>query len=474
MKDRIYNLDTVSHVGKTVTVSGWVQTRRDHGRIIFLDMRDRTGLLQVVVAEPKLVEKLQSQNVGREWVLQITGEIVKRGDKMANPQLPTGTVEMQSAEITVLNSSQTPPFEIDDNIKIDEEVRLRYRYLDLRRPSMLKRMQLRQQLMLNMRNWLTERGFIEVETPFLTKDTPEGAREYIVPSRVHPGKGYALPQSPQQFKQLLMVAGFEKYFQFPKCMRDEDPREDRQPEFTQLDIEMSFVDQEEILQMIEELYTTTLESVCPEKKLTFKPFKRLSYDEAMTKYHSDKPDLRQDKSNWDEVALAFVVDFPLFELTKEGKLTSAHHPFTSWQPTPENDELMEKVRKGEKVDIQKLLKIKANSYDLVANGLELGSGSIRIHRADQQEAIFKALELSDTQIKERFGHMLEAFSYGCPPHGGMAPGIDRLIMAITGLSIREVIAFPKTGDGRDLMMNAPAELSPELLKDLHLQKIEKK
>lgn len=472
MEKRILNSETVDKVGATVTVAGWVHARRDHGKIVFLDLRDRSGLLQVVIANADLVTKVTSDmQVGREFVLTVTGVVNARPEKLINPGIVTGKVELLAESVELISTAKTPPFEIEDGTLADEEIRMQYRYLDLRRPEMLQRFILRHKVIHFMRNWLTVRGFIEVETPMLTKDTPEGAKEYIVPSRLHQGKGYALPQSPQQFKQLLMVAGFEKYFQIAKCMRDEDPRGDRQQEFTQLDLEMSFTDQEQVLQLIEKLYTELVDTLFPEKKILFKPFKRLTYAESMEKYNSDKPDLREDKSNPDELAFAFVTDFPMFEMTKEGNVTTVHHPFTSWHK--EFDSVMDRVKNGEQVDKKELLGITSVAYDLVLNGYELGSGSIRIHQPQKQEAVFKALNLTSEQIQARFGHMLTAFSYGVPPHGGMAPGIDRFVMLLTHQpNIREVIAFPKTGDGRDLMMGAPAEISDEKLKELHLKKLD--
>ncbi len=470
MKNRIFISQTLEKIDQEVVIGGWVQTVRDHSKVLFLDLRDRSGLVQVVVFGQEMIKRVQDMNIGRESVVLITGTVKKRPDNLINPHHLCGTIEISCKDIEVLSYAQTPPFEIEDDVKADEELRMQYRYLDLRRPELLQRLRTRHSVVQFIRNWMTDHDFIEVETPVLTKDTPEGAREYLVPSRLYPGHGYALPQSPQQFKQLLMVAGFERYYQIAHLMRDEDPRADRQPEFTQLDLEMSFVDQTDVLNVVEGLFTDLVTKLMPEKHLTFAPFKQLTYDEAMEQYKSDKPDLRKDKNDHDEVGFAFVVDFPLFEKTKEGHITSAHHPFTSWKPTPENDAIMERVRKGESVSEEELLSIRANSYDIIANGYEIGSGSIRIHDPKKQEAIFKALKISDEKIEERFGHMLKAFSYGCPPHGGMAPGIERLMMVLTNQpNIREVIAFPKTGDGRDLMMNAPSLLSPEKLKDLHMK-----
>jgi aspartyl-tRNA synthetase len=470
--ERILNTETLNKINERVNIKGWVQARRDHGRIVFLDMRDRSGLLQVVVFNPELVKTIGEKNIAREFVLSISGTVAKRSENMINANITTGTVELQCEELEVLSASETPPFDIEDELLTDEEVRMQYRYLDLRRPTMLERFKLRHKVIRYMRNWLSDRDFIEVETPMLTKDTPEGAREYMVPSRVHPGTVYALPQSPQQFKQLLMVAGFEKYFQIAKCMRDEDPRGDRQPEFTQLDLEMSFIEQEDILQLTEQLFTELVKEITPEKHISSTPFKRLTYDESIKLYNSDKPDLRENKDDINELAFAFITDFPLFEKTKEGGITACHHPFTSWINKNEYNDIMNRVLNDEKVSSEELLSIRANCYDIVLNGYELGSGSIRIHNKDQQQSVFKALGIEKSKIEERFGHMLKAFSYGCPPHGGIAPGIDRFVMTLTNnQNIREVIAFPKTGDGRDLMMGAPSIVSDDKLKDLHLKKL---
>lgn len=470
--ERILNSKTTEYIGEQVNIKGWVHARRDHGRIVFLDMRDRSGLLQVVVFKPELVKLVGDLNIAREYVLSIQGTVAKRSENMINNNIETGYVELQCESFEVLSTSETPPFDIENDLATDEEVRMKYRYLDLRRPVMLERFKLRHKVIRFMRNWLSDRDFIEVETPMLTKDTPEGAREYMVPSRVHPGTVYALPQSPQQFKQLLMVAGFEKYFQIAKCMRDEDPRGDRQPEFTQLDLEMSFIEQEDILQLTEQLFTELVKEIAPDKHISSSPFKRLTYDESMKLYNSDKPDLRENKDDINELAFAFITDFPLFEKTKDGGITACHHPFTSWINKKEYNDIMDRVLHDDKVSSEELLSIRANCYDIVLNGYELGSGSIRIHNSDQQQSVFKALGIDKAKIEERFGHMLKAFSYGCPPHGGIAPGIDRFVMTLTNnQNIREVIAFPKTGDGRDLMIGAPSEISDDKLKDLHLKKI---
>lgn len=474
MSQRIFNADTAKHIDKSVVVAGWVQSIRDHSKVMFIDLRDRTGLLQVVIFKPELIDHVKLASVGREFVVQITGTITKRPDKLINTDLTTGTIELQCEKIDVLSASQTPPFEIENDITTEEEIRLQYRYLDLRRPVMLERFQLRHRINHFIRNWLTDQQFIEVETPMLTKDTPEGAREYMVPSRLHPGQGYALPQSPQQFKQMLMVAGFERYFQIARCMRDEDPRGDRQQEFTQLDVEMSFVSQEEIINLIEHLYTDLTKFAIRSIKFTFSSFARMTYANVLSKYGTDKPDLRLNKNDPNEFAFAFITDIPLFESTKEGGVTSSHHPFTSWEDSVQNNQIMERARIGEKVSNTELLSINANAYDLVLNGYEIAGGSIRISDTIKQQSMFKALGLSNDQIQDRFGHILRAFEFGVPPHGGFASGLDRVAMILADQpNIREVIAFPKTGDGRDLLMGAPSQLSDDKLRELHLAKLEK-
>jgi aspartyl-tRNA synthetase len=461
MKDRVSAAKTTEHIDKEVTLAGWVHTRRDHGKLVFVDLRDRSGIVQVVFHEHRNqgiwseVQKLRP-----EFVVCVKGEVRLRSDQQINPEMPTGKVEIVTDRpdaLEILNESETPPFEIDSDKDAGEEIRMTYRYLDLRRAKPQTNLELRHNVVKFIRDFMDKEGFWEIETPALTKGTPEGAREYVVPSRLHHGKYYVLPQSPQQFKQLLMVAGIEKYFQIARCYRDEDPRGDRQPEHTQLDLEMSFVEREEVLDLIERCFTALVKEVTPNKKITAEPWPVLTYDEAMKQYGTDKPDLRKDKNDPDELAFCFVIDFPMFEKTADGKITSQHHPFCM----PHKDDL-------EKIESDPLA-VRADSYDLVLNGTEMASGSVRIHRADIQKKVFSALGLSDEQIQSRFGHILKAFSFGAPPHAGIAPGIDRLVMVLAGEpNIREVMAFPKTGDGRDLMMGAPSDLDPALLKELGL------
>ncbi len=449
---RIFINETISKIGEKVKVSGWVNVRRDHGKLIFIDLRDRSGLLQAVFSNANKNLWAVADTLRPEWVVSIEGLIKERPEKLRNPKIETGSIELEAQELEILNEAKTPPFEIGDKNNIGEELRMEYRYLDLRDPKMQKNLIKRSEVLQFLNNYLKEQKFIEVETPDLTKGTPEGAREFIVPSRKHPGEFFVLPQSPQQFKQLLMVAGLERYFQIARCFRDEDSRGDRQPEFTQLDIEMSFVEEEDVLDLIEGIMVKLVEKIFPEKKISKKPFPRMDYDEAILKYNSDKPDLRKDKNDPDELAFAWVVNMPLFEYSEtEKKLVSSHHPFTM----PSN------------IDLENPKKLKAKAYDLVLNGSEIGGGSIRIHKRELQNKIFEILAVEPKDIEARFGHMLRAFEYGAPPHGGIALGLDRLMMILMNeQSIREVIAFPKTGDDRDLMMGAPSQINEKQLKEL--------
>jgi aspartyl-tRNA synthetase len=573
---------TAKDVGKTVTLAGWVHRRRDHGGLIFIDLRDRFGLTQVVFDPQDAPDAHRmGSDVRNEYVLQINGVVEKRPLGQENHSLTTGEIEVHVAEAQILNAAKVPPFVINKSEDVDETLRLTYRYLDLRRERMLKNLMLRHRVIKFMRDWLDARGFIEVETPILTKSTPEGARDYLVPSRMHPGEFYALPQSPQQFKQLLMVAGYERYFQIARCMRDEDLRADRQPEFTQLDLEMAFVEQEDVLNLVEDLFTELVKHVAPERKMQT-PWQRYTYDEVMDKYGSDKPDLRfgmelmnvsdlaansqfavfknaldsdgvvkairvpncadytrreideliemaksrgakgavtmalradgihspaskfmtpeeqaayvervgaqtgdlilfvADKpsvvndalgflrrelgirlklADPNELAFAWVIDFPMFEWNEnEQRWDAAHHPFTS--PKPSDMHLLDTDPGA----------VRANSYDMVCNGYELASGSIRIHSRELQSKIFSLLKIDDERQRIRFGHMLEAFEFGAPPHGGMAPGIDRFVAILCGEdNIRDVIAFPKNQQAQDLMMHAPSDVDEDQLEMLHLQ-----
>lgn len=451
---------TVEKVGEKVKLQGWVDSIRDHGRITFLDLRDRTGIVQSVGQN---LEK-----VTPESVVEITGTVVARPEKLVNPNIQTGKIEIQIEELKVISLCRELPLPIVGNgYDIDEEVRNKYRYLDLRRTRMSQNIRIRSKVAQFMRNWLWNQDFVEIETPILTKTTPEGARDFLVPSRLQPGKFYALPQSPQQYKQLLMVAGFEKYFQVAKVFRDEDPRKDRAyGEFTQLDIEMSFVTQEDILQMAEKMFTELVSEVFPEKKIMQSPWPRISHKDAIEKYGSDKPDLRMDKNDPDELAFAWVIDFPLFtEQSKDdffhgsgsGKFAPSHHMFTA--PHPDDLELLNTDPS----------KVRGLQHDLVLNGFEVGGGSIRIHQADVQAKVFDLIGFSEDQKKE-FEHMLTAFTYGVPPHGGIAPGLDRFVMTVLGEpSIREVMAFPAASSGQVSVLDAPSEATPDQLKELGIK-----
>lgn len=461
INQRILNAQAVKCAGQEITIKGWVNARRDMGKIAFLDMRDRSGVLQVVLvpAELSAAARESMKDLRPEYCLSIRGKVQKRGEKQINPALATGKIELLAKEMEVLNPTKTLPFEIADTSVINEELRLKYRYLDLRSARMIKNLDLRDRVISFMRDFLHERAFIEVETPCITKGTPEGAREYLVPARLYAGKFYALPQSPQQFKQLLMVAGVERYFQIARCFRDEDQRGNRQPEFTQLDLEMSFVEREDVLELVEELMIKMVKQVTPEKKIQTIPFPRFSHGEVMDKYGTDKPDLRKDKDDPNLLAFAWIVDFPFFEPTEEGGWTFSHNPFS--RPRTEHlPWLMEKSHIAE---------ILTTQYDLALNGCEIGGGSMRNHQPEPLRKVFEIMGLSDKKIQEQFGHMLEAFEYGAPPHGGMAPGIDRIVMLLANEpNIREVIPFPKTGDARDLMMGAPSEIEKARLDEAHI------
>lgn len=460
---RIFTSQTIEKVGETVTVAGWIHARRDMGKVLFYDLRDKDGLLQVVCVPSELGDENTeiANSVRPEWVVQIEGVVQARGAKQVNDKLVTGTVELLAKKITVLNEAKTPPFEIDkDTSVVSEEVRLKYRYLDLRSERMANNIRNRDKVFQAMRRFLGAQGFTEVETAILTKGTPEGAREYIIPARLHPGKFYVLPQAPQQFKQLLMTAGLERYFQMAKCFRDEDQRGDRQPEFTQMDFEMSFVEQEDVMNMIESMMIEVIETTMPEKKIQQKPFPRMSYKEAMEKYQSDKPDIREDKNDPNLLAFCWVIDFPFFEKDDKGSWTFTHNPFSSAKPEFAQDLL-------DKKNIENII---AAQYDLALNGFEVGGGSIRNHKSDALRAVLEIIGFNEEQIQDQFGHMLTAFEYGAPPHGGLALGMDRIIAILQNEpNIREVIAFPKDGNARDLMMDAPSELPASALKDVHVK-----
>jgi len=570
--------------GKEVVLNGWVKRRRDHGGLIFIDVRDRYGLTQVVFTpEASAATHASAEKLRAEYVIAVKGAVRKRPEGTENPKMETGGVEVVASSLEILNEARTPPFPIEDSVGVEEELRLRYRYLDLRRPKMYNALEVRHRVILAARRFLSGRGFIEVETPILSKSTPEGARDYLVPSRVSPGEFFALPQSPQLLKQLLMIGGLDKYFQIAKCFRDEDLRADRQPEFTQIDIEMSFVDEEDIYGLVEGLMASMFRDGIGREVKT--PFPRLSYAEAFERYGTDKPDTRfgvelHDISkiaarsrfapfmnaveaggvvraisvpgwgslsrkqldglvdfvrergggglSWMKVregvaasgvakhfvgedlgkivsslssrdgdlilicagkksdvydslaalrsragaeldlakkgvfAFLWVVDFPLFSFDEEEeRYESEHHPFTGMRT--EDIELLEKEP----------LKVRSLSYDLVLNGVEVASGSVRIHRGDVQKKVFQLLQLSETDIRERFGFFIDALQYGAPPHAGIAPGLDRIVMMMLGeSSIRDVIAFPKTQRASCPMTGSPSPVSPAQLKELHIRTVD--
>ncbi len=449
-----------NRISEKVKIAGWINARRDHGKLIFLDLRDSSGKIQMVSLPQKTETHKIADTLRDEWVVEINGIVNKRPEKMINPEEVLGKIELEISEIKVLNEAETPPFEISgDTSNISEETRLKYRYLDLRTDRMQKNMKTRSQFIQNCREYLFNKKFIEIETPILTESTPEGSRDFVVPSRIHPGKFYALPQSPQQYKQLLMVAGFEQYFQIARAVRDEDLRADRGFEHTQIDIEVSFVSQDNFLNLIEGMMTEVVEKMG--YKIKEKPFPRISYKEAMEKYGADKFDLRTDKEKEEGIlAYAWVVDFPFFEKTADGQWTFSHNPFS--MPKPEN---VPDLLAGKNIE-----NIMTQQYDLVCNGFESGGGSIRAHQPEILKAVYKVMGFNDKETEERIGHLLEAFTYGAPPHGGIALGVERNIMNLTGeLNLREVQAFPMTRGGQTAVMKAPKELTKEQLKELKIK-----
>lgn len=438
-----------SHVGGKATLCGWIHTVRAHGGVVFLDVRDRYGLTQVVLTK-KHPHFEMAKTLALESCVRVMGDVVKRQKGTENAELPTGHVEVFCHELEVYNTCPPLPFTLND-ASVSEDVRLKYRYLDLRSQRMRHNLELRHKVYQSIHHEMNAQGFIGVDTPILYKSTPEGARDYLVPSRVHPGKFYALPQSPQLFKQLLMMAGYDRYYQIARCFRDEDLRADRQPEFTQLDVEMAFIDREDILQAMEKLVVNVFKTVLGVQLKT--PFPRMSYDEAMKNYNSDKPDIRKEGERF---SFLWVLDFPMFEYREEDKRWYAmHHPFTS--PMPGSN-------------FAKPETIKAKAYDLVLNGVEVAGGSIRIHDKEIQSKVFNVLGISEKEAQQKFGFLLEALAHGAPPHGGIAFGLDRFLQIMTGSeSIREVIAFPKNKAAQDVMLDTPSEVSARQLGEVFIK-----
>lgn len=472
--------DVYAHIDQEILLKGWVDNRRDMGKMVFIDLKDRTGVLQCTML-PNVSAQAQAvaAEIRTQYVIEVTGTVVKRPEKMVNAEKQLGDVELLISSIRIINTSLTPLFPLEtDGTEIKEELRLEYRYLDMRRERLRRNIIVRSYVFNMIRDIMRSMEFLEVDTPTITKGTPEGAREYIMPARNKPGHFYVLPQSPQQFKQLLMVGGIERYFQIARCYRDEDVRADRHQEFTQLDIEMSFVTQQDVIDTTEKIVKTLIENIqnyqCthtdwPEWKafvahppqLQSKEFPVMTFAESMAQFGTDKPDLRSNPQDPHELAFCWIVDIPLFEYSEhEGKLVSAHHPFTS--PNPEDIDKLDTDPRS----------VRSLSYDLVLNGYEVGGGSIRIHDPVLQKKIFTLLGISEEEQQIQFGHLLKAFEYGVPPHGGIAPGLDRLLMALLNeTSIREVIPFPKTGDGNDLLMGAPSPLPKHRLDEVHIQSI---
>lgn len=457
--ERITIAETPGKIGERVRLAGWVSVRRDHGKLIFIDLRDGSWVLQVVFKPENEELHAAAERLRPEWVIAVEGMVRERPSGMENPAIPTGSVELAAERLEILNESKTPPFPLDgDGYDIEEELRLKYRYLDLRRPRLQKNLRLRHRVTQLVREYLARHGFIEIETPLLTKTSPEGARDFLVPSRLHPGKFYALPQAPQQYKQLLMIAGFERYFQIARAIRDEDLRADRGFEHTQIDLEMSFAGETEVFRIAEGLMIAVAEG-CG-KRVLARPFPVFTHQEAVEKFGADKFDLRPDPKDPATLAFAWVTDFPLFERDgKSGRYTFAHNPFSA--PKLED---VEKLMAGEDLG-----ELRARQYDLVCNGYEIASGGVRISDPAVQRRVFEIIGLAPEETEERFGHLLEAYEYGAPPHAGIAPGLDRLMMILTGEEhLREVQAFPMSAGGRTAVMEAPSEADPKQLAELGL------
>lgn len=464
---RTYIKDISGSVGQEVIVKAWVDVRRDQGKMIFLDLRDVSGKIQAIVL-PNHEEALTvAQTLRTEWVVEVKALVNKRPERNIKVGVVNGDAELEVLSILVLNEATTPGFDIStDGYEVNEEVRLEKKYLDLRRARLQRNIKLRHKVIKLIRDELDKQNFFEIETPLLTNPTPEGSRSYLVPSRIWQGNFYALPQSPQQYKQLLMSSGFERYFQIAKCMRDEDTRGDRQPEFTQMDLEMSFVTREDVMRVNEALLIKIVTVLFPEKKIQQVPFPVFTYKEVMEKYNSDKPDIREDKNDPNLLAFCWVVDFPAFERTGEdnvddtGAWTFTHNPFTGVKEEF-LDDFMNERNVGDIISTQ---------YDVALNGYEIGGGGVRLHKAELLKKTFQIMGYSDERIEKNFGHMLTALASGTPPHGGIAWGLDRLLMILFNEpNIREVMAFPKTGEGKDLLMEAPSQANKKVLFELGLE-----
>lgn len=448
-----------SHVDEELTIKGWVDVARHQSKMSFLNLRDRSGKVQCVAIGAAMEGGYEVKDIRSEWVLEATGTVKKRPEKNVNADMQNGDIELSISKISLISKAETPPFDTADTSGIDEETRLKYRYLDLRSERMQKNIKIRSEFVRRVREFLFSKDFTEIETPLLTESTPEGSRDFVVPSRIHPGKFYALPQSPQQYKQLLMVAGFERYFQIARAIRDEDLRADRGFEYTQVDLEMSFVNMEEVMATVEAMTIAVAEGMG--YTIKEKPFPRITYAGAMATYGSDKFDLRTEEEKKNGIlAYAWVTHFPFFEKTDEGKWTFTHNPFSI--PVPEH---IEWLRKGEHIE-----EILTTQYDLVCNGFETAGGSIRAHDPEILKATYRVMGNTDDETEEKVGHMLEAFKYGTPPHGGIAFGVERMIMTLTGEEyLREVQAFPMTRRGQTAVMKAPKELSKKQLEELGLE-----
>ncbi len=465
MKNRIYIKDLSTHQAEEVVISGWVDSVRNQGKMVFFDLRDSSGLVQCIVL-PNSEALEEARKLNSEFVIEIVGRVNSRPEKDQKANILNGNIELEVLKITVINACDVLPFPLAETSNIDENLRLKYRYLDIRSPRMKKNLINRYKLQKFIRDYLDKEGFLEVETPLISAPTPEGSRSFVVPSRAFKGSFYSLPQSPQQYKQLLMVGGVDKYFQFARCMRDEDARGDRQPEFTQLDLEMSFVSEEDVITLNENLLIALVQKNYPEKKIQQIPFPRITYQEAMEKYGSDKPDVRVDKNDPDLLAFVWVTDFPMFEKTSEdnvdeaGQWTYTHNPFSR----PKEESFADFIASE---NIEHIL---TTQYDIALNGYEIGGGSLRNYNAAALKQTFSIMGYSEQRINDNFGHIIKAFNFGAPPHGGIAWGFDRLLMILENEpNIREVIPFAKTSDGKDLLMNAPVDISDKQKKELGLK-----